>query len=86
VGKRCSSGSLSQHWDTDIASFFSPNLSADYRSAHPPLIDSSDVRDTVGGYEDYPELFVRWFERGTFQLVMRAHGERKHNEVWSCGK
>ena len=37
-------------------------------------------------YEDYPELFVRWFEWGAFQPVMRAHGERKHNEVWAYGK
>jgi len=74
------------YWDTDIGGFFSPNLSADYHSAHPPLIDPSDVRDTVVRYEDYPELFVRWFEWGTFQPVMRAHGERKHNEVWSYGK
>jgi alpha-glucosidase (family GH31 glycosyl hydrolase) len=29
---------------------------------------------------------VRWFEWGTFQPVMRAHGERTHNEVWSYGK
>jgi alpha-glucosidase/alpha-D-xyloside xylohydrolase len=40
----------------------------------------------VGNYEDYPELFVRWFEWGAFQPVMRAHGERQHNEVWSYGK
>jgi alpha-glucosidase/alpha-D-xyloside xylohydrolase len=31
-------------------------------------------------------LFVRWFEWGAFQPVMRAHGERNHNEVWSYGK
>jgi alpha-D-xyloside xylohydrolase len=31
-------------------------------------------------------LFVRWFEWGAFQPVMRAHGERAHNEVWSYGK
>ena len=29
---------------------------------------------------------MRWFEWGVFQPVMRAHGERKHNEVWSYGK
>ena len=29
---------------------------------------------------------MRWFEWGTFQPVMRAHGERNHNEVWSYGK
>jgi len=74
------------YWDTDIAGFFSPNLSPDYHAAHPPLIDPSDVRDNVDRYEDYPELFVRWFEWATFQPVMRAHGERKHNEVWSYGK
>lgn len=74
------------YWDTDIAGFFSPNLSPDYHSAHPPLIDPSDVRDSVDRYEDYPELFVRWFEWATFQPVMRAHGERNHNEVWSYGK
>jgi len=74
------------YWDTDIAGFFSPNLSPNYHSARPPLIDPSDVRDNVDRYEDYPELFVRWFEWATFQPVMRAHGERKHNEVWSFGK
>jgi alpha-D-xyloside xylohydrolase len=74
------------YWDTDIAGFFSPAIPADYHAAHKPLIDGSDVRDTIGNYEDYPELFVRWFEWGAFHPVMRAHGERNHNEVWSYGK
>jgi alpha-D-xyloside xylohydrolase len=74
------------YWDTDIAGFFSPAIPADYRAAHKPLIDGSDARDTIANYEDYPELFVRWFEWGAFQPVMRAHGERAHNEVWSYGK
>ena len=74
------------YWDTDIAGFFSPLIPADYRAEHKPLIDGSDVRGTIGNYEDYPELFVRWFEWGAFQPVMRAHGERNHNEVWSYGK
>jgi alpha-D-xyloside xylohydrolase len=74
------------YWDTDIAGFFSPSIPADYHAAHKPLIDGSDVRGTIGNYEDYPELFVRWFEWGAFQPVMRAHGERDHNEVWSYGK
>lgn len=74
------------YWDTDIAGFFSPIVPADYHAAHKPLIDGSDVRGTIGNYEDYPELFVRWFEWGTFQPVMRAHGERDHNEIWSYGK
>ncbi len=74
------------YWDTDIAGFFSPMIPANYHAQHPPLIDGSDVRGTIGNYEDYPELFVRWFEWGAFQPVMRAHGERDHNEVWSYGK
>ena len=74
------------YWDTDIAGFFSPAHAPDYHADHKPLIDASDVRGTIGNYEDYPELFVRWFEWGAFQPVMRAHGERKHNEVWSYGK
>jgi len=74
------------YWDTDIAGFFSPLIPADYHAAHKPLIDGSDARDTIGNYEDYPELFVRWFEWGAFQPVMRVHGERNHNEVWSYGK
>ena len=74
------------YWDTDIAGFFSPSIYPTYHAAHKPLIDGSDVRDNIDGYEDYPELFVRWFQWGTFHPVMRAHGERMHNEVWSYGK
>jgi alpha-D-xyloside xylohydrolase len=74
------------YWDTDIAGFFSPAVPADYHAPHKPLIDGSDVRGTIGNYEDYPELFVRWFQWGAFQPVMRAHGERNHNEVWAYGK
>ena len=74
------------YWDTDIAGFFPPSIPTDYHSEHTPLIDGSDVRDTIASYEDYPELFVRWFEWGAFQPIMRAHGERMHNEVWSYGK
>ena len=74
------------YWDTDIAGFFSPQIPADYHAAKKPLIDGSDVLGTIGNYEDYPELFVRWFEWGAFMPVMRAHGERDHNEVWAYGK
>jgi alpha-glucosidase (family GH31 glycosyl hydrolase) len=50
------------------------------------LLDPSDARDTVGQDDDYPELFVRWFEYSVFCPTFRLHGERKHNEVWSYGK
>jgi alpha-D-xyloside xylohydrolase len=74
------------YWDTDIAGFFSPQIPPTYHAEHKPLVDPSDARENVNGYEDYPELFVRWYEWGAFQPVMRAHGERMHNEVWSYGK
>ncbi len=74
------------YWDTDIAGFFSPQLPSGYKPEHAPLIDPSDVEANVDRYADYPELFVRWFEWGVFQPVMRTHGERMHNEVWSYGK
>jgi alpha-D-xyloside xylohydrolase len=74
------------YWDTDIAGFFSPQIPPNYHPAHTPLVDPSDALENVDGYEDYPELFVRWFEWGAFQPVMRAHGEREHNEVWAYGK
>jgi alpha-glucosidase/alpha-D-xyloside xylohydrolase len=74
------------YWDTDIAGFFSPPIYAGYQPEHKPLVDPTDARSNVDGYADYPELFVRWFQWGAFQPVMRAHGERMHNEVWSYGK
>ena len=40
----------------------------------------------MGGYDDYPELYTRWFEYGAFQPNFRTHGSRRYNEVWSYGK
>ena len=41
-----------------------------------PLIDPSDARENIGHYDDYPELYVRWFEYGAFQPNFRSHGSR----------
>ena len=73
------------YWDTDIGGFFSPRIEPGYHAQHKPLIAAGSASSMIDGYEDYPELFVRWFEWGAFQPVMRAHGEREHNEVWSYG-
>jgi len=54
----------------------------------------------IGGYlggdpnnQDYRELFVRWFQYGSFTPFFRAHGRREpintrsgENELWSYGK
>jgi alpha-D-xyloside xylohydrolase len=72
------------YWSTDIGGWQA--LPHWHSPAHTPLIDPSDARDNVGNYDDYPELYTRWFEYGAFQPNFRTHGTRKHNEVWSYGK
>jgi alpha-D-xyloside xylohydrolase len=72
------------YWSTDIGGW--QYLPASHKPAHPPLLDPSDARDNVGGYDDYPELYTRWFQYGVFQPTFRSHGSRPHNEVWSYGK
>jgi alpha-D-xyloside xylohydrolase len=72
------------YWSNDTGGW--QYLPAVHHPAHPPLLDPSDARSNVGGYDDYPELYTRWFEYATFLPIMRTHGSRKANEVWSYGK
>ena len=72
------------YWGNDIGGW--QGLPKVHKPEHPPLISPSDARDNVGGYDDYPELYVRWYEYGAFQPNMRTHGTRRYNEVWSYGK
>ena len=60
-------------------------LPQQHTPAHPPLVSPEGARAVVGHNEDYPELYVRWFEFGTFTPTMRTHGTREANEVWSYG-
>jgi alpha-D-xyloside xylohydrolase len=72
------------YWSTDIGGW--QGLPYAHTPVHAPLLDPSDARDNVGHYDDYPELYTRWFEYGAFQPNFRTHGTRNHNEVWSYGK
>ena len=72
------------YWSNDTGGW--EYLPKEHHPAHKPLLDPSDARDNVGGYDDYPELYTRWFEYATFLPIMRAHGSRPTNEVWSYGK
>ena len=72
------------YWSNDTGGW--QYLPAVHHPAHPPLLDPSDARDNVGGYDDYPELYTRWFQYGTFLPIFRTHGSRVANEVWSYGK
>ena len=72
------------YWTQDIGGW--QYLPGEHHPAHRPLLDPSDARGNVGGYDDYPELYTRWFEYASFLPIFRAHGSRLQNEVWSYGK
>jgi alpha-D-xyloside xylohydrolase len=72
------------YWSNDTGGW--SYLPAEHHPAHKPLLDPTDARDNVGGYDDYPELYTRWFQYATFLPIMRTHGSRPTNEVWSYGK
>jgi alpha-D-xyloside xylohydrolase len=72
------------YWSNDTGGWqYLPRV---HHPAHTPLLDPSDARATVGGYDDFPELYTRWFQYATFLPIMRTHGSRRYNEVWSYGK
>ena len=72
------------YWSNDTGGW--EYLPKEHHPAHPPLLDPSDARANVGGYDDYPELYTRWFQYAAFLPIFRTHGSRAANEVWSYGK
>ena len=71
------------YWSNDVGAW--QYLPGQHHPEHAPLLDPSDARENVGGYDDYPELYTRWFEYGVFQPIFRTHGSRRYNEIWSYG-
>jgi alpha-D-xyloside xylohydrolase len=71
------------YWSNDTGGW--QYLPPEHHPAHTPLLDPSDARANIGGYDDYPELYTRWFQYATFLPIFRAHGSRTSNEVWSYG-
>jgi alpha-D-xyloside xylohydrolase len=72
------------YWSNDTGGW--QYLPKEHHPAHKPLLDPSDARDNVGGYDDFPELYTRWFQYAAFLPIFRTHGSRPTNEVWSYGK
>jgi alpha-D-xyloside xylohydrolase len=72
------------YWSNDTGGW--QYLPSQHHPAHKPLLDPSDARANVGGYDDYPELYTRWFQYAAFLPIFRTHGSRPTNEVWSYGK
>lgn len=76
--------SLMPYWSSDIGGWQA--LPKDPpKPAKPPLLDPEPTRAVVGSYDDYVELYVRWFQYGAFCPTFRAHGTRPANELWSYG-
>ena len=70
-------------WGNDIGGW--QNIPEKATATKAPLVDPAGAEDVVGQNHDYPELFVRWFEYGTFLPTLRIHGQRKHTEIWTLG-
>ncbi len=71
------------YWGNDIGGW--QWLPQTTNATKPPLLDPAGAEETVGKNYDYPELFTRWFEYGTFLPTLRIHGDRKHTEIWEFG-
>ncbi len=72
------------NWTCDIGGIeYLPKV---HHPERPPLLSPDDARANVYHDDDYPELFTRWFEYGSFLPIFRTHGSRTHNEIWSYGK
>ena len=71
------------YWGNDIGGW--QWLPQTTNATKTPLLDPAGAEDTVGQNHDYPELFTRWFEYGTFLPTLRIHGDRKHTEIWEFG-
>ncbi len=71
------------YWGNDIGGW--QWLPQTTNATKPPLLDPAGAEATIGKNYDYPELFTRWFQYGTFLPTLRIHGDRKHAEIWEFG-
>ncbi len=46
----------------------------------------SEKRDGTFFYDEFEELFTRWFQFGTFCPIFRVHGDEHPQEMWAFGK
>jgi len=76
------------YWSSDIGGWqeleFEVNREDDEVSSL--LLETHGCVDETITKENYPELYIRWFEFSVFCPVLRAHGSRDQNEIWSYGK
>lgn len=74
------------YWTTDIGAFFVGKPKEEW------FEKDADIWFWDGDYpegvkdDDYKELYVRWFQYGTFTPLFRSHGTETPREVWRFGE
>lgn len=71
------------YWSSDTGGWQWPNGP---KAERPVLLDPAGAVSTSPGYDDYPELFTRWFAYNTFTPTLRIHGQRPGSlAIWDYG-
>ena len=72
------------YWSSDTGGWQNP---AGPKAQRPVLLDPAGAVSTGPNYDDYPELFTRWFAYNTFTPTLRIHGQRPGSlAIWDYGK
>lgn len=71
------------YWGSDIGGWQNPSGP---KALNPILIDPAGATAMNPDYQDYPELFVRWFQYSVFTPTLRIHGQRPATAIWEYGK
>lgn len=77
----CASGM--GYWSSDIGGWQTLSSLGDEETS--ALLMKTEGTGKAVSESEYPELYVRWFEFSVFCPVLRAHGSRETNEIWSFG-
>jgi alpha-D-xyloside xylohydrolase len=79
------------YWTLDIGGFFTVGSEWKNRgcgsntNSNPLWFWKGDYNNGVGDLE-YRELYVRWFQYGTFLPIFRSHGTDTPREIWNFGE
>lgn len=82
----CASGF--PYWSSDIGGWSGVGRMVDRPKVAKErlLIQPDNNMPSLQNAPDYTEMYIRWFQFGSFCPTFRAHGQREQNEVWSYGK
>lgn len=76
------------YWSSDIGGWqeLPSERECDNDDVSSLLLKTESNKEGSVTLENYPELYIRWFEFSVFCPIFRAHGSREENEIWSYGK